>query len=124
MAKTATVKKEKKQAKKKSSGATVSAKAKPKGEKKARKAASGSARHTAFEGLAKLADHPLVADLLAAGALAAVAVIAEHQVGSKKTASSKMVKTAGKAAAAAMGKKLMGDLGVIRDAATEAAKKA
>jgi hypothetical protein len=35
-----------------------------------------------------------------------------------------MVKTAGKAAAAAMGKKLMGDLGVIRDAATEAAKKA
>ena len=32
-----------------------------------------------FEGLAKLVEHPLVADLLAAGAIAAVAAIAEHQ---------------------------------------------
>lgn len=129
MAKAATkpdkpVKKEKKQAKKKAAGAATGTKAKAKSEKKARKATTGSARQTALDGLAKLADHPLVADLLAAGALAAVAAIAEHQVGDKKTASAKMVKNAGKAAAAAMGKKLMGDFGAIRDAATSAAKKA
>jgi hypothetical protein len=128
MAKAATkpdkaVKKEKK-TKKKAAGAATGAKAKAKDEKKARKASTGSGRHSAFEGLAKLADHPLVADLLAAGALAAVAAIAEHQVGNKNSASSKMVKNAGKAAAAAMGKKLMGDFGVIRDAATGAAKAA
>ena len=35
-----------------------------------------------------------------------------------------MVKDAGKAAAAAIGKKLMGDFGAIKDAATAAAKKA
>ena len=129
MAKAATksykpVKKEKKQAKKKAAGAATGAKAKVKSAKKARKATTGSARQTALDGLAKLADHPLVADLLAAGALAAVAAITEHQIGNKKTASSKMVKNAGKAAAAAMGKKLMGDIGAIRDAATNAAKKA
>jgi hypothetical protein len=125
MAKVATKpdKKDKKQAKKKVAGVAASAKAKPKGEKKARKAETGSARQTALHGLAKLAEHPMVADLLAAGALAAVAAIAEHQAGHKKAPSSKMVKTAGKAAADAMGKKLMGEFGAIRDAATAAAKK-
>ena len=84
----------------------------------------GKARES-FDGLAKLVDHPLVADLLAAGALAAVAAIAEHQMGKGKgETSSKMVKSAGKAAATAMGKKLMDGFGDIAGAAADAAKKA
>ena len=107
------------------------AKSKPKKEKvakPARKAAhkveSKSKAREGFDGLAKLVDHPLVADLLAAGALAAVAAIAEHQMNKGKgESSSKMVRTAGKAAAAAMGKKLFGDIGAIGGAAADAAKK-
>ena len=90
-----------------------------KSDKKTSKAREG------FESLSKLADHPLLADLLAAGAIAAVAAIAEHQLASGKgRSSSTMVKTAGKAAAAAMGRKLMGDIGAVTTAATDAAKKA
>ena len=82
-------------------------------------------RSDALDGLSKFVDHPLVADLLAAGAMAAVAAIAEHQLkDDKKAGSSKMVKSVGKAAATAMGRKLMGDIGAITTAATEAAKKA
>jgi len=91
-------------------------KAGKKGEGKARK-------HDGFDGLAKLVDHPLVADLLAAGAIAAVAAIAEHKMGNSES-SSKMIKSVGKAAAAAMGKRLMGDLGAVTGAAVDAAKKA
>ena len=95
-----------------------------KSDKKAeRKAAPKTKRAEGFEGLAKLVDHPLVADLLAAGAIAAVAAIAEHRMG-KGQSSSKMVKSVGKAAAAAMGKRLMGDLSAIGGAAADAAKKA
>ncbi len=77
-----------------------------------------------IDGLAKLVDHPLVADLLAAGAIAAVAAIAEHQMskGQRQT-SSRMVKSVGKAAAAAMGKKLLGEFSAIAGAASGAAKK-
>jgi hypothetical protein len=78
-----------------------------------------------FEGLAKLVDHPLVADLLAAGAIAAVAAIAEHQLNKGEShSSSKLVKSAGKAAAAAMGKRLFGDISAVTEAAVDAAKKA
>ena len=80
-------------------------------------------KHEGFEGLAKLVDHPLVADLLAAGAIAAVAAIAEHKMGHNES-SSKMVKSVGKAAAAAMGKRLFGDISAVTDAAVDAAKKA
>ncbi len=94
-----------------------------KGHRKNSKKTSSKARD-GFDGLAKLADHPLVADLLAAGAIAAVAAIAEHQMnkGNGQT-SSRMVKSAGKAAAAAMGKKLLGDIGAISSAAAGGAKK-
>ena len=81
-------------------------------------------KHDAFDGLAKLVDHPLVADLLAAGAIAAVAAIAEHQLDKKGQSSSKMVKSVGKAAAAAMGKRLFGDISAVTEAAVDAAKKA
>jgi len=112
----------KKKKAKKDAGAAVPVKAKKAG-KADKKAEGKSARREGFEGLAKLVDHPLVADLLAAGAIAAVAAIAEHRLGKDQT-SSKMVKSVGKAAAAAMGKRLMGDLGAVTDAAVDAAKKA
>jgi hypothetical protein len=84
---------------------------KAKGEKKARKPGSRSG----MDALAKLADHPLVTDLLAIGAMAAVAAIAEHGVAKKNGSSSdgsrKAVKAAGKAAAAAIGQRLMKEVG-------------
>ena len=115
---------------KKKAGATVTVKiktakkgAKKNGAKKNAKKISSKARE-GFDGLAKLVDHPLVADLLAAGAIAAVAAIAEHQMNKGKGhSSSRMVKSIGKAAAAAMGKKLLGDIGAITSAAAGAVKK-
>lgn len=62
--------------------------------------------------LLKIADHPLVGDLLAVGALAAVAAIAEAGKGdSAKMKSSAAVKAAGKAAAAAIGARLLKEVG-------------
>jgi len=115
----------KKKKKKKVAGATVRVKV-----KRAKKGTSDkktepkAKRKGGFDGLAKLIDYPMVADLLAAGAIAAVAAITEHRMDKKGQTSSKLVKSAGKAAAAAMGKKLMSDIGAIKDAATGAAKKA
>ncbi len=127
MAKAATTKSDsdkKKKAKTSAAPGKVKAK-KDKGAKSTKAKKAGKAKSDGFDGLAKLADHPLVADLLAAGAIAAVTAIAEHQLGNNKGQSSaKLVKSAGKAAAAAMGKKLMGDFGAIAGAATDAAKKA
>ena len=118
---TAAASDKKKKRKKAAAGAAVP----PKGTKKGKKAAAPKKkRHHGLDALAKLADHPLVADLLAAGAIAAVAAIADQQMGDKRRTSSKLVKTAGQAAAAAIGKKLMGEFGVIKTAATDAAKKA
>ncbi len=83
---------------------------KPKGDKKSRKPGVSG-----MDALAKLADHPLVTDLLAIGAMAAVAAIAEHGVAKKSGSSSdgsrKAVKAAGKAAAAAIGQRLMKEVG-------------
>ena len=63
----------------------------------------------AADALWKLAEHPLVGDLLAAGAMAAVAAIAEKGLieKGKKGVSSRVVKDAGKAAAAAIGLRLL-----------------
>ena len=125
MAKAATAKSVSEKKKKAAPAATVSVKIKAKkdmGAKADKKKAPKNKKREGLEGLAKLVDHPLVADLLAAGAIAAVAAIAEHQMGKGKT-SSKMVKSVGKAAAAAMGKKLFGEIGAITTAATAAAKK-
>jgi hypothetical protein len=61
-----------------------------------------------FEALSKLADHPLVSELLAVGAIAAVGVIAEHRkLGELESSSAKAVRSAGKAAASAIGVRLM-----------------
>jgi hypothetical protein len=137
MAKVDTQEREKPKKKKKAGAAAAAVGAKVKAKKakapkppkaskpgKSDSGAKRSRRSEGFEGLAKFVDHPLVADLLAAGALAAVTAIAEHQLGDRKESSSKMVKSVGKAAATAMGRKLMGDIGAITTAATDAAKKA
>jgi hypothetical protein len=61
-----------------------------------------------LQSLAKLADHPLLGDLLAVGALAAVAAIAESGKGDPaKVKSAQAVKAAGKAAAAAIGARIL-----------------
>ena len=86
----------------------VALKAAPKAEKKPKKK-SGRASHGA-EVLWKLAEHPLVGELLAIGATAAVAAIAEGvDSKGKKNVSSKSVKAAGKAAAAAIGTRLISE---------------
>lgn len=68
--------------------------------------------------IVKLIDHPLVADLLAVGAMAAVAAIADHHVktrtGETQSGSSKAVKAAGTAAAAAIGKRLLTEVDAVR----------
>ena len=77
------------------------------GKKKTKKAKGGSEH--GIEALAsKVLDHPLVSDLLAVGALAAVAAIAESGKADPVKAKSKnAVKAAGKAAAAAIGSRLL-----------------
>lgn len=67
--------------------------------------------HGGLESLAKVLDHPLVGDLLAVGALAAVAAIAESGANDPaKVKSTAAVKTAGKAAAAAIGARLLKEM--------------
>ena len=83
---------------------------KPKATKKTKKA------NSSFDALAKLADHPLVADLLAVGAMAAVAAIADRGIAAKTgksptESSRKAVKAAGKAAATAIGARLLKEVG-------------
>lgn len=87
--------------------------------KAAPRRASSSTASSGFD-VTKLIDHPLVADLLAVGAMAAVAAIADHNVktrtGEAESGSSKAVKAAGKAAAAAIGKRLMTEVDAVRAA--------
>jgi hypothetical protein len=79
-----------------------------KGGKEKAKKAKADGKGGGLESLARLAEHPLVGDLIAVGALAAVAAIAE---GGKddpaKVKSANAVKAAGKAAAAAIGARLL-----------------
>lgn len=79
-----------------------------KGKKAGSKGAATDGKHGGLDSLFKLAEHPLVADLIAVGALAAVAAIAEagrDEPGAVKSA--KAAKSAGKAAAAAIGARLL-----------------
>ena len=74
---------------------------------------------TAADALFKLIESPLVADLLAVGATAALAAIAESRFSRKDDAgrkSSKALKAAAKAAAAAMGRRLSSEVDEIRKA--------
>ncbi|HET7708920.1 MAG TPA: hypothetical protein VFK50_05215 [Sphingomicrobium sp.] len=89
--------------------------AKPKGSKSKAKARSQGAS----DAVRKLLESPLVADLLAVGATAALAAIAEHGFGGKGEGkrTSRAVKEAGKAAAAAMGRRLGTEFDEIRKVA-------
>ena len=79
---------------------------------------SKKANSKGFETLTKLADHPLIGELLAVGAMAAVAAIAEKSAGKAKTGgSTQAVKAAGKAAAAAIGARLLSEIGEIKKSA-------
>ena len=114
-----------------SAGARPKAAAKPASTKKpataakARKPAArkpAAARSSTAKGFdfSRLIDHPLVADLLTVGAMAAVAAIADHNVktrtGEAAEGSGKAVKAAGKAAANAVGKRLMTEVDQLRQA--------
>jgi len=93
---------------------------KPKGEKKAK---AKKSEHGALETLAKLAESPIVADIIAVGATAAVAALAERGL-SKNKASGHAVKNAGKAAAAAIGRRLMEEFDAVKSSAKQGATKA
>ena len=83
-----------------------------KGKKKGKKADGAGGKHGGgLDSLMKLAEHPLVSDLIAVGALAAVAAIAEagkNDPASVKSANA--AKSAGKAAAAAIGARLLKEM--------------
>ncbi|MEO6256581.1 MAG: hypothetical protein ABIO69_07215 [Sphingomicrobium sp.] len=98
------------------------AKAKTTARKPARKAASAKSgsRDTAVDALLKLLESPLVADLFAVGASAALAAITESRHSRRTGAdakSSKTAKAAGKAAAAAIGRRLSTEFDEIKKAA-------
>ena len=77
---------------------------------KSKKDPGTSSRATPVDALLKLADHPLVGELITIGATAAVAAIAQQGLSdSKKKGSAKAVKEAGKAAAAAIGARLISE---------------
>ena len=104
-AKTAVAPKPKKKTSKASKAVTL--KAAPKGAKKDKPGKKSKADKGA-DVLWKLAEHPLVGELLAIGATAAVAAIAEGSK-DKRHRSSAAVKQAGKAAAAAIGARLISE---------------
>jgi hypothetical protein len=79
------------------------------------------------EAFIKLLQSPLVAELVAVAATAALAALAEHGFTSadentRSKRAGKAVKEAGKAAAAAVGRRLANELEEIRQAAKDGAK--
>ncbi|WP_265570228.1 hypothetical protein [Sphingomicrobium nitratireducens] len=77
----------------------------------------GGKREKAVRKIAELADHPLVADVVAAGAVAAVAALAEKKATSArgvKSGSRDLLKVAGAAAAAAIGKRIKAEMDAAR----------
>jgi hypothetical protein len=86
---------------------------------------ASKAGHSGYDALIKLADHPLVADLLAVGAMAAVAAIAgdKSKLGATGRTTSKSVKDAGKAAATAIGQRLLDEYKGIKKTAKKSAAK-
>ena len=111
---------------------TVASKAKPR--KKAKTAAAAvkvrvkkgksSKAQTGYDALARMAEHPIVADLIAIGATAAVTAIAAGMSSKSGKTSGKAVKDAGKAAAAAIGARLMTEFKAVKDSAADAKVKA
>jgi hypothetical protein len=69
---------------------------------------------SASDALVKLIESPLVADLLAVGATAALAAIAGHKFSGGARGTGAAVKAAGKAAATAMGQRISTEVEEIR----------
>jgi hypothetical protein len=89
----------------------------------------GSRKQSGFdasEAFIKLLQSPLVAELVAVAATAALASLAEHGFtssdASRRKRAGKAVKEAGKAAAAAVGRRLSNEMDEIKKAAKGAAK--
>jgi hypothetical protein len=87
----------------------------------------GSAKEAAGEAFIKLLQSPFVAELVAVAATAALAALAEHGFtsggeGARGKRAGRAVKEAGKAAAAAVGRRLANELDEIRTAAKADAK--
>ena len=98
------------------------------GAKKSAKKAKAKGANKGYVALAKLAEHPLVIDLIAIGATAAVAALAGRAhdgktAGSKAKSSTNAVKAAGQAAAVAVGKRLMTEYNAVKDVAAAKKKK-
>ncbi len=74
--------------------------------------------HGPIEALARLAESPIVADLIAVGATAAVAALAAR--GTAGSAKGNAAKNAGKAAAAAIGARLMSEFNAMKESAKDA----
>ena len=91
--------------------------------KKAGKKSKGD--NKGYVALAKLAEHPLVIDLIAIGATAAVAALAgrAHDGKSAGAKTRSTVKAAGQAAAVAVGKRLMTEYQAVKDVSAAAAAK-
>lgn len=90
------------------------------------RAKASKASHSGYDALVKLADHPLVADLLAIGAMAAVSAIAgdkKDKLGGMGRTTSKSVKDAGKAAARAIGQRLLDEFKEVKKTARKSAAK-
>lgn len=98
------------------------------GKSVARVKSSAKAESGSFDGMGdafiKLLQSPLVAELVAVAATAALAALAEHGFSSSEGPRSKRaggaVKAAGKAAAAAIGRRLSNEIQEIRSAAKTA----
>jgi hypothetical protein len=103
---------------KKPKAAKSGAKAKTKG-----KAKSTRKSNSSVDALARLAEHPIVADLIAVGATAAVAAIAHGMSSKSNKTNAHAVKDAGKAAATAIGLRLVQEFKAVRDSAADAADK-
>lgn len=124
MAKATTTKAAKPVKKVKKAVRAVKAVAKAAAPKADKKKKAGKKSKGAADALWKLAEHPMVAELLAIGATAAVAAIAEAGLDKgKKNVASKSVKQAGKAAAAAIGARLISEFAGDGKAARKKAAK-
>ncbi|QIK96395.1 hypothetical protein G7076_08020 [Sphingomonas sp. HDW15A] len=89
-------------------------------EKKSKASSSTGAADVIF----KLAEHPIVAELIAVGATAAVAAIAKGTTDRSGRGNTRAVKDAGKAAAAAIGARLVEEFKAVKKSAEDKAKKA
>ena len=109
---------------------TSSKKSRPKSVARARPSRGGSSGNKsgfdASDAFVKLLQSPLVAELVAVAATAALASLAQHGFtssdASRRNRAGKAVKEAGKAAAAAVGRRLSNELDEIRAAAKADAK--